>query len=113
MSLDVSLTEEPCPHCGRGDEVFQANITHNLNKMANAAGIYEACWRPEEIGAKRAKDLIVPLRAGIALMKGDPAHFKQFEPANRWGTYDNFIPWLDRYLAACEAWPEAVIHVSR
>jgi hypothetical protein len=31
--------------------VFDANITHNLNKMADAAGIYEACWRPEEIGA--------------------------------------------------------------
>lgn len=32
-----------------GGEVFDANITHNLNRMAGAAGIYEALWRPGEL----------------------------------------------------------------
>lgn len=36
MSLDVSLMEV------KPTEVFWSNITHNLGKMAKAAGIYEA-----------------------------------------------------------------------
>lgn len=27
--------------------IFSANITHNLNAMAEAAGIYKHLWRPE------------------------------------------------------------------
>lgn len=46
MSLDVYLTAV------RPTEVFSANITHNLGEMADKAGIYKACWRPEEIGAE-------------------------------------------------------------
>lgn len=30
-------------------EVYEANITHNLNKMAQEAGIYTALWRPSEL----------------------------------------------------------------
>ncbi len=40
------------------DVVFEYNITHNLGVMADAAGIYEALWRPEEIKAIVAKDNI-------------------------------------------------------
>lgn len=29
-------------------ELFEANITHNLNKMAKEVGIYEYLWRPDE-----------------------------------------------------------------
>jgi hypothetical protein len=43
---------------GRSNEVYSANITHNLGKMADEAGVYEALWRPEEIGVKTAFDLI-------------------------------------------------------
>jgi len=31
------------------EEIYSANITHNLGKMANKAGIYEALWRPGEL----------------------------------------------------------------
>ena len=41
MSLDIDLIETS-PH-----SVFDANITHNLGKMAGEAGIYEALWHPE------------------------------------------------------------------
>ena len=107
MSLDVTLTE-----C-RPTTVFSSNITHNLGKMAQEAGIYEACWRPEEIGVARAWELIPLLQAGIAKMKERPSHFKQFDAKNGWGTYDQFLPWLKRYLAACEENPEATVSVSR
>lgn len=73
MSLDVSLVMV------QPTEVFTQNITHNLNKMAQEAGIYEALWRPEEVGIKKASQLIKPLKEGLALMKSDPARFKKFD----------------------------------
>jgi hypothetical protein len=114
MSLDVYLEPEPCPHCGNADEeLFWANITHNLNTMAGEAGIYKCLWRPDEIGITKAKELIEPLREGIRLMKSDPERFKKHNPENGWGTYEGFVPWIERYLAACAQNPEATVRVSR
>lgn len=113
MSLDVYLDEQKCPHCGRSGEGFSANITHNLNKMADEAGIYGIVWRPEENGITKARQLIEPLRKAIAAMKADPERFKRHDDSNGWGTYDDFLPWLEQYLAACERMPDALVSVSR
>ena len=117
MSLDVYLTEPTmCPHCakdtGRGDEVFWRNITHNLNTMADAAGVYAACWRPDEHGMTHARDLIEPLRRGLADLKARPEHFKRYNAPNGWGVYENFVEFVECYLEACEANPSAVVRVS-
>ena len=107
MSLDVTLIEtRPC-------EVFEDNITHNLGEMALRAGIYEVCWRPEEIGITKAKDIIHILEKGLADLKSRPEYFRQFDSPNGWGLYDNFVPWVERYLEACKNHPEATIEVSR
>lgn len=125
MSLDVALegatvTEQcTCPSCGnehthqRIEELYAANITHNLNKMASEAGIYEYVWRPDELGITQARGIIEPLRAGIQRMKADPAHYEQFNPSNGWGSCEVFVPWLERYLSACEQYPDATIYISR
>ncbi len=107
MSLDITLKAV------RPTTVFEANITHNLVAMAREAGIYEACWRPEEIGITKAAQLIEPLRNGIAQMKADPERFKKHNPSNGWGSYERFLPWLEQYLAACEANPDATVSVWR
>lgn len=106
MSLDVYLTVEH-------DEVYWANITHNLGRMAEAAGIYAPVWRPDENGIETASQLIEPLRTGIALMKSDPDRFQALNSANGWGSYVVFVPWLERYLAACMEYPQAKVSVSR
>lgn len=113
MSLDVYLLGDVCPHCHRFDELFWNNITHNLGTMAAEAGIYKHVWRPEEIGIKHAKELIEPLTKAIADMKERPDHYKQFNSPNGWGLYEHFVPWLEKYLAACKENPEASISVSR
>ena len=63
MSLDVYLSPRKCRHCGHAQEGYSSNITHNLGAMAREAGIYEACWRPEEIGITKAAQLIEPHKA--------------------------------------------------
>jgi hypothetical protein len=93
--------------------VYSANITHNLGRMADEAGIYQHLWRPEEINIHQARELIDPLRAAIKLMKGNPSRFIALNPENGWGSYDGFVPWIERYLDACLQWPEAEISVSR
>lgn len=118
MSLDVSLLKiKTCPHCGEPiggtEEVFWANITHNLGTMAEAAGIYGCVWTPEKIGIEKASDLVEPLRDGIVEMEGDPDKYKQFDSENAWGCYEQFIPWLREYLKACIENPDCVVSVSR
>lgn len=93
--------------------VYDANITHNLGKMADAAGIYKAMWRPEEIGATRAKDITALLQQGLDKLRADPATFKAHNPSNGWGDYDGLVRFTAAYLDACERYPEATIHVSR
>ena len=93
--------------------VFDANITHNLSTMAKEVGIYWSCWRPEEIGAVYAKDIIPLLQDGLRFLKEYPNICKQFDDPNDWGTYDQFVPWVEEYLEACIKYPEAIIHVSR
>jgi len=78
MSLDVYLVEM------QEVDIFNQNITHNLNDMAQEAGIYYELWRPEEIGIMFAKDLIEPLEKGLALMESDPERFKKFNAKNGW-----------------------------
>lgn len=107
MSLDVYLTAI------RPTSVFEANITHNMNRMAKEAGIYQHLWRPDEIGITKAAQLIEPLTAAVALMRTDPDRFCAFNPENGWGSYASFVPWVEDYLRACVEFPDADIRVSR
>lgn len=123
QTKEISRTEwdernpgrEPCAAviAEETNEVYSANITHNLVAMASEAGIYEHLWRPEEIGITKAAQLVDPLRAGLALMKSDPPRFEKHNAKNRWGIYEDFVPWVEQYLAACEANPTANVRVSR
>jgi hypothetical protein len=125
MSLDVYLTgperevEEECYACGTKHKkmeqpyFYEANITHNLGKMAAAAGIYEHLWSPEEIGISKASQLIEPLTKGLELLKTKPEYFEQFNASNGWGLYKHFVPFVVDYLNACIAYPDADVSVSR
>lgn len=118
MSLDVYLyASKSCPNCGfeldTENEVYNSNITHNLGKMAEAAGIYMELWRPEEIEITRAHQLIAPLCKGFDKMASDPEYYHQFDSPNGWGRYVHFIPWLKAYIDACRENPGAFVRVSR
>lgn len=113
MSLDVWLTVTKTVTETKEVMVFENNITHNLNKMADAAGLYQALWRPEEIGAKRAGDLVGVLANGLAHLHLNPDKFKSMNPENKWGNYDLLVSFTKQYLIACCENPDAVINISR
>lgn len=106
MSLDFDLkVTQPV-------SVFSANITHNLGKMADKAGIYKALWRPKESGYEKARDVIPVLEKGLAKLKANPAKYEQYNSPDGWGTYKHFVPFVEEVLDACYANPDADIEVS-
>jgi hypothetical protein len=107
MRLDIYLTAI------RPTQVYWDQITHNLGKMASAAGLYEVLWRPEELKITLAGDLIPLLEHGLLTLKASPEQFKVYNPENGWGSYDNLIVFVETYLEACRDNPDAEIRVSR
>ena len=113
--------------------LYDCNITHNLGIMAKEAGIYEALWRPyklkedynipdedysaqmefEENNIILAGDIINILEEGLERLEENPHHYKKLDSPNRWGIYDDFLPFVKTYLAKCKEFPQAEIHVSR
>jgi hypothetical protein len=119
MSLDVYLKRKKWISYDAGktlieeeETVYDANITNNLGKMAREAGIYEAIWRPEEIGKIKASEIVELLENGLTDLKARPEHFKTFNSPNGWGTYEDFVPFLEKYLEACKEYPDAIIIAS-
>lgn len=138
MSLHVSLnrikyvTYDMETFAPEKEELFCANITHNLGKMADAAGIYEALWRPymlhkdykhfdiydeeyefEQSVTIYAKDIVDIVEKGLKKMKNKPEYYAKFNSPNGWGLYENFVPWIERYLAALKEYPESIVEVDR
>lgn len=106
MSLDVYLKVGD-------DTVFEANITHNLNRMTDAAGCYQALWRPEELQIDRAEQLIEPLKDSLTALVSDPTRFEALNPENGWGKYDDLVTFVIGYLKACIQNPDAIVVISR
>ena len=106
MSLDVSLYY-------KDHEIFSKNITHNLGQMANKAGCYYALWRPEEIGIKKAKRLIIPLEKSLLELKNNPEKYKEYNPKNGWGSYEGLIDFIIEYLEYCKKYPACKVYTSR
>ena len=46
-------------------------------------------------------------------LKEGPEYFKTFNSPNGWGMYENFVPFVEKYLEACKDFPDALIEVSR
>jgi len=107
MSLDVYLNS------AKSGEDYWRNITHNVSAMASDAMLYYPLWRPEEIGVKKARQLIPFLKAGIMLMELNEVEIRLKEPSNGWGSYDGLLEFVRDYLRACQDYPNSTIRVSR
>lgn len=140
MSLDVRLYRNYHVSYDGGktleekkEELYSANITHNLNKMADEAGLYEALWRPyklkknydiieddynneyefENSNPVKANEIISIIEKGLKDMKAKPSYYKKFDSLNGWGLYVHFIPFIEEYLEALKKYPDAFVECSR
>jgi len=113
MSLDVSLmVTQPVV-------AFTNNITHNLSEMAtkvilkNNMTLREVLWHPEEHDILFAEDISEMLDEAFNILLSNPYYYREFNPQNGWGNYDNLVDFVYRYRNACWDNPEAEIMVSR
>ena len=113
MSLDIDLmVVQPV-------SVYEANITHNLGKMAddvvlsNGKNLYQVLWRPDEHGWKFARDISEMLNEGWNILLSDPERFRKFNPENGWGSYDGLVNFVYKYRNACWDSPDAELRISR
>jgi len=140
MGLYIKLKQNSNVSCGNDNThmddqtvVYNTNITHNLNKMACEAGIYEALWRPyklkndymdfgcnydaecefENSQKIKASEIIPFLEKGLLELKSKPEYFKKFNSPNGWGTYEHFVPFVENYLNACRKHSSTIVCVDR
>jgi len=114
------------------EQLYSANITHNLNVMAEQAGIYKALWRPYQLHKDYvhiedynkemafedsvtiiATDIIDIIEQGLDLLKNRPDYFSKFNAENGWGKYVNFVPFVEKYLSALKQYPDSLVEVDR
>lgn len=107
MSLDFYLTRV------QPTTVYSGNLTHNLTGMAEAAGIYEVLWRPEEVGITKAYQAIEKLRVALDDLRSNPDEYMKFNSPNGWGQYEHFVEFVVDVLNACKTYPDADVGVSR
>lgn len=89
MSLDVYIKSKKKEE----DRKWVANITHNMNKMAqkifvseNKETLYDYVWRPEELGREiDTKEMVKILTKGIYIMISKRKSLLRYEPENGWG----------------------------
>jgi len=122
MILDICLynTKKIKCECGRVHEletelVHDANITHNLNTMADKAGIYDALWggNINGVAIQNAGQLADILTPSIKNMDLRPEYYRRFNADNGWGTYEQFVPWLEKLRDKCVEYPDAKIEISK
>lgn len=89
------------------------NITHNLTTMAKQVGLYYPLWRPEGMGIETGRDLLPYLEEGLHSLIAEPAKYKEFEPANGWGTYEWFVEFLEKLIDEICLDPDRKIGISR
>lgn len=101
---------------GKEIQIFSKNITHNLNTMAEEAGLYLVLWRPtqskidvEKTESTHARDLIPTIETGLKKLKNNPEIFKQYNPPNGYGTYEYLVEFTEAVLAACKEYPSALV----
>lgn len=111
MSLDFYLYETEKDFLDdNAEEIFWANITHNLGPMWNEAGVYAALY---ETNGQQAKMIQATLEKGLVKMVLDRPRFEKHNSPNGWGLYKNALPFLQEVHEACKENPEAFIRISR
>ena len=120
MSLDVSLYEIKKIECEcwkihkiKWDWIRDYNITHNLNKMAEEAGLYYVLRRPEEIWVSMWKEALPLLEKWLKKLIAHPNKYKKLNPENGWWDYEWLVEFVKEYIFQVKENPDCMVSVSR
>jgi hypothetical protein len=103
MSLDLTLKDIKCEHCGEYEE-YDFNLTYNLSPMWYHLFPEDDRMLPiEGLTGFEAEKLLYPalkkaLSQKYALLK--------LEPSNGWGSYGIFIETLEGIIDCCKKHPK-------
>lgn len=90
----------------RDDELIdELYITHNLNEMAIALGVYEIIWKPDEVFPNqdiKPSMVVDKLEEAYQDLKNNKNKYSQFNPKNGWGDYEALSYFIDRYINICK-----------
>lgn len=126
MGLDIYLVKPD------GEEIdTEVQLTHNLRDMAVEADVYKALWRPylltkhpdfkdhieeyqyEEQTVVTALDVLPYLTQGLLTLLSDAERFRKLNPPNGWGSYENLVNELCKYIAICNQYPNFRVRPCR
>lgn len=93
-------------------QLASLNITHNLNRMAKAIGLYEILWPPKSADTVIAARMIPLLENGIKELEADLEKYKVYDAPNGWGRYDDFLGFCKELLQRCLEYPDALVEIS-
>jgi len=113
--LDDKPTEVECDQCGNKKmeylSIWDDNITYNLSAMARECGLWHVMFNPEIAGMKIGR-LLPQLETAINQLENDPDFYKDFNPKNGWGTYEDLLKTAKEFLEIVKEYPETTIHIS-
>jgi hypothetical protein len=114
MSYDCSLRSEPCPHCGKFDNVFIGNYTYNCSGM-----LYKALKKVSgkeislnDMDGWKSAEVLENLIPAVAEMEANPDTYRKMNPENGWGDYDGWVSYLKSIIKACQEHPDWTLDVS-
>ena len=100
------------------NEFWHGNITHNLRKMAENClsldeesqrySLYNLLWRDTQVPfiGNYLNVYIAHLAYCLYVLRNNPDYFKQFNPSNGWGTYEQLVEFVQSFISALINMPE-------
>ena len=99
------------------EELIQPDVAAVMHDAEKQHGYHseQATALRAELASKpaTAAQLIASLRMGLAKLKASPNAYREHDAPNGRGKYENFVPFVESVLAACEEYPTANVKVSR
>lgn len=103
MSLDLDLIAETCICCGHTPEPISFNITYNLGCMWREIYPYHEKMIPIE--GMTAQESLEMLQRAYDELKLNPEKFEAMNPANGWGSYEDFLYFIDDLIDTAKEFP--------
>lgn len=93
------------------NEFWHGNITHNLIKMAQECrmecdpqheglSLYDLLWRDDYPWEMSHLEYTQCLMACLVSLTDEPERYRQYNPSNGWGTYEQLVEFVKSFIHA-------------